>query len=313
MRFWASPFPLDAALAERLRHVGMLPWSRREQVPGSVLVLYDTPHALLGTPSASATVDTLKAGLLLSLRHADQGMRTVAIPRLASLSGSDLTRWLAGEAPSSPPDPLPDPTALQALFTLVVLEARPDLLVAYRNLELKADLLGGPMDRDYLGRLRRVVKETDPDRLLCEWHRPVLDRVDHRFALMATTRRLRKVQARERRMRRSLTMVRMTEAERSRQLATSRTLLAERQLLQDETERALAHARAECEDLRRRLDEARQDGEQLRQSSSLREDQFRQIQDELEQYYLQHHRYRWLCQEVQREMRRAELLLSDVR
>lgn len=312
MRYWAAPFPVDPALAQRLRTAGLAPALQRNGAEEPVLLLYDAPHVLLGTPSPHATVGALDLTLRQRLRHADRGLRPVALSRLPGLSDPDLQSWLSGGTISTAAGPLPNPEPLAALLTLAVLDARPDLHEAYLNLELKADLLGGQLDNDYISRLRRAISRATPDRLLEDWHHPALDLMNTRLGLKAAIRRIGKLLNLIDRHRQRLQCLRRDDAVRRKRMASNRLRLSEHHQSLKLLERRLAATTAEFEKVRGQLSEAQSEVETLRQSRSLHDQQFQQIQDELEQYYLRHHRYRWICQEVQREMRRAEFLLLDV-
>ena len=132
---WLSPFPLAAALEDRLRSIGWRRWQGDPKSPPSDLCwLYDTPDRLLALTGLAPSA--LEAGYR-QLLDTPAGTRCLAIGRL--LKQAD-----------QPPEVL-DPVC--AALTQFFIVQQPGLLDAYLDLELKADLLGDQPDSGYQRRL----------------------------------------------------------------------------------------------------------------------------------------------------------------
>ena len=151
--FWFSPFPLSAALEEHLRAAGMQPHLESpDLLSADSLILYPQPHALVGMDGASDDPQVWFTGYTELLQYSSQH-RAVAVWRLQTMPPEAIASWLSDGLVSSPLD-LPAMEPLQALITRELLQAYPQLLEAYLDLELQAELLGCVPDSNYLERLR---------------------------------------------------------------------------------------------------------------------------------------------------------------
>jgi hypothetical protein len=122
-------------------------------LPGGTLLLYDPPHILLSGISPTSEhplVDRVHRGYRQLLECWQQQeharVRLVAMGPLAELNDADISRWLQGEAPSSPTRPLAPPEPMAALVTIEILRMFPPLLEGFLNLERRADLCCGTPD-----------------------------------------------------------------------------------------------------------------------------------------------------------------------
>ena len=163
--YWSSPFPLASELQSRLLEAGMqrIPESEGKIHEGCLLI-YVAPQAIF---AESLDLGAFQAAYLSLLqRPADQ--RLIADWRLAALEPAEIAAWLKGEqscaeACVSPPS-LSDP--LQALVLDSFFNSAPDLLDAYLDLELQAELAQTEVDSSYRQRLRGLLA-ADP--ILVSW------------------------------------------------------------------------------------------------------------------------------------------------
>lgn len=131
-----------AAVTDRLQQLGLSPWrGALADFPRDGFLLYDTPDRCFGLAP-----DLLLDGYQ-SLIQASVDNRVVAIWRLLDL------------------EPFVGP--LETSLTLGLLQAVPEVLGAYLDLERKADLLGHEPDVDYC---QRLIKHLSPARLLEAWN-----------------------------------------------------------------------------------------------------------------------------------------------
>jgi hypothetical protein len=169
MRFWISPFELTNPGLDLLEEAGFEPWKWDKGAPPGqdCLVLYDSPDQLVANSSNSPglaikTPEQLLEGYFKVLdwsQQADQPM--LAIWRLQQLGPGGLGRWLADGAASEESEAPPAAQApaippLVAAATLALIEACPQLLESYLDIELKAELFGGDADLHYRQRLRQA-------------------------------------------------------------------------------------------------------------------------------------------------------------
>jgi hypothetical protein len=171
MRYWVTTFPLSAAACSTLTEAGLQPWPGGSLSPDAdSLLLYDSPDQLiafagLGPEHDGLTTLSLVQGYRQLLGWSEQtGHSLLAISQLQHLGTQGLRAWLAdGEVafPSSTdPQSLIIPPLL-ASVTIRLLEAEPELLDCYLDLELRAKLLGRDPDFRYHERLRKAGKGAD--------------------------------------------------------------------------------------------------------------------------------------------------------
>ena len=169
MWFWISPFELTNPDLGLLEEAGLQPWEWEKGPPPNrdCLVLYDSPDQVLANSTsrrgrAITTPEQLLEGYLSVLDWSNQTRQPMlAIWRLQQLGPSGLGHWLTdaaaskeSEAPHQPQAPAIQP--LVAAATLALMEACPQLLDSYLDIELKAELFGGDADLHYRQRLREA-------------------------------------------------------------------------------------------------------------------------------------------------------------
>ena len=140
------------------------------------LWIYDSPDRLLALwlqqgPSAPPTLEQLLNGYA-SLSNRPTESRLISSWRLEQLDPAALRGWLMGHEPASfelavaSPQQPPPIQALEGQLVLRLLEEAPNLLDAYLDLELQAELAGHPADSSYIERLRNACTA---EALLASW------------------------------------------------------------------------------------------------------------------------------------------------
>ena len=177
IRFWLTPFQLPAGALAAINEAGLQPWLETEAEsasPGSdCLLLYDRPDQLIAAASDRAelgdlatvlTPPRLLEGYRRLLAWTEQtGQPLMSCSQLTRLGGRGLRHWLAAadrSVPAEAPQPAPmDP--LVAATMLRLLDASPELLDAYKDLELRAVLLGCEPDLQYRQQLQQHSQSAD--------------------------------------------------------------------------------------------------------------------------------------------------------
>jgi hypothetical protein len=144
-----------------------------EALPSDALVFYAPPDVLLAAgleslldpPSPQQLAQEYKRVQSFGGRH-----RLIAAWRLEALTPEAISQWLLDASPLHVDRPFPNPEPLTALLTKTLLETQPDLLEAYLDLELIAELAGGEPDTDYRQRMTQAAG--NPQRLLERWWLP---------------------------------------------------------------------------------------------------------------------------------------------
>lgn len=158
MLYWVCPFPLDLADQALLEEAGLSRWmgSVAEMPDGNCLLLYNSPDQLIGN-SAVTTPELLLKGYRIILDWFEQIKQPLlATWQLQQLGSDQLNNWLLNH---SDPSLTPQPDLIAPLVAVVVLkfiDAEPELIDAYKDLELRAQLLGREPDLNYQQRLRQV-------------------------------------------------------------------------------------------------------------------------------------------------------------
>lgn len=131
-------------------------------LPADGLLLYAPPDQVLhqarasGSPIPGGDSFCAEYRLLSSLMP---GRRLIASWRLQNLESASIQAWIQGEQPCpAATSSLPLPDALTALVTLSLLEFSSDILDAYQDLELQAELASTEADTHYLQRLQEASK-----------------------------------------------------------------------------------------------------------------------------------------------------------
>jgi chromosome segregation ATPase len=174
MPCWSSPWPVAPTLNAHLKAAGLNRCAEPlEDLPSDALVLYSPPDVLMASGMTSST-DPPTPQQLLDFYKFLQGLcgrhRVMATWRLEGLPAEAISPWLADASPLKAPSPVPTPDPLSALVTKALLEAQPDLLEAYLDLELSAELAGGTPDTGYRQRISQAA--ADPYQLLRSWWLP---------------------------------------------------------------------------------------------------------------------------------------------
>ncbi len=177
---WFSPFPQPPACMRCLERAGIVKWSGdTEAIPARALLLYDSPDAVL-------TSWRLHEANPPSLRQLHQGYKIllglssyrppIASWRVAGLDPLRLNEWLINqEALLLDPGLMPEAELAAALLIRPLLQAEPQLLNCYLDLELKAELAGGAPDSNYLARLQSQLAtqtQSSAEALLVAWWQP---------------------------------------------------------------------------------------------------------------------------------------------
>jgi hypothetical protein len=169
MRYWATSFPLSSAVTSFLNDTGLQPWSEGvDAIPSAdALLLYDTPDSLIsmavtGVDAGELTARSLLEGYRRLLAWSEQrGLPLLAISQFQQMGPKGVRAWLLdGVASFSSPAPPMSIPPLLASVTLSLLDAEPELLDSYYDLELRAELLGRDPDLRYGERLRNVGQES---------------------------------------------------------------------------------------------------------------------------------------------------------
>ena len=168
MRFWFSPLPLSTAVISELVATGLEAWPSDQGSPqdDTCLLIYDSPDRLIAAAAAaqapfSSTALHESYSQLLHCRQAS-GQLLLAGWRLQCLGSDGLRHWLAGHAPGGAVE---HPNAISPLVASVILSLlniQPQLLDAYYDLELQAELLGSEPELQYRQRLEQTIAQTDP-------------------------------------------------------------------------------------------------------------------------------------------------------
>ena len=162
MTYWYSPFPLPAATVDLLTAAGLEPWpSTKPPTPNADgLLIYDSPDQLVAA-AVQPTLQQLVEGYRQLLDWSEQTAQPLlAHWQLQQLGPQGLRRWIASranagepfQAPVAQPNPIP---SLVGTALLSLIEVEPQLLEAYLDLELRAELLGREPDLHYRQRLRQ--------------------------------------------------------------------------------------------------------------------------------------------------------------
>lgn len=151
MFYWFSPFTLPAAIKNEIAQAGGLQWDGFIEVPATIklFLLYQPPHELLHQAGLIAE------GYAQICKYSSQGtvqnLLRLIYPLSSVVFGDDSFQKAETFSGS-----LPDPEPLQALITLALLKESPDILDAYIDLEMRADLASALPDTTYLQRLRNA-------------------------------------------------------------------------------------------------------------------------------------------------------------
>ena len=301
MRHWFSPLPLNAALVALLSEAGLEPWPT---VQGSTpeaacLLLYDRPDRLIPAAAAAEAPLTLQQiaeaySQLLVCAEAT-GQPLLAGWRLEQHSAATLKQWLtAGSRPSATHAPTMAIPPLLAAAILGLLEVQPELLDAYSDLELRAELLGDEPDLHYRQLLRQHLQQADPMAdLLATFQTPAIVRE------LGEELQTRNTELREAREEAQLTLLQLHQV----QEELEQIFLADRQKQQDleqlrqTSDAELREAREQADRITNQLQPRLQELEQQLQTSDAelrdaREEaeltllQLHQVQEELEHYFL---------------------------
>jgi hypothetical protein len=168
MRFWFSPLPLPAALISELAAAGLEPWPNNQGSPhGDIcLLVYDSPERHIAAAAEADAVFSSAAlaegySQLLGCREASS-QPLLAGWRLQRVGVLGLQQWLAGNGHSNVVGDAEPINSLVASVILSLVDTQPQLLEAYNDLELQAELLGSEADLTYRQRLHQAIVQADP-------------------------------------------------------------------------------------------------------------------------------------------------------
>ncbi|WP_398331881.1 hypothetical protein [Vulcanococcus sp.] len=168
MTYWYSPFPLPAATVDLLTTTGLEPWpSTKPPAPNADgLLIYDSPDQLVAA-AVQPTLQQLVEGYRQLLDWSERTAQPLlAHWQLQQLGPRGLRDWIASHANTGGPfqapvaQPIPIPSLVGAAL-LSLIEVEPQLLEAYLDLELRAELLGREPDLHYRQRLRQGSTQGD--------------------------------------------------------------------------------------------------------------------------------------------------------
>ena len=171
MDSWFSPFALAPEVRDRLDRCTLrrVRGEQSETDDRRLLLVYRTPSAVLdhwqGTDGPPLRVAELKEDFeqLLRLRHRGP---LVADWRLVGLDDEPLAQWLQGGPAPRTLAEIPRHSPLNDLVLLTLLRTQPDLDMAYREIELQAELFGSEADTRLMEQLS---VPPDPDAMLSHW------------------------------------------------------------------------------------------------------------------------------------------------
>jgi len=309
MRFWISPFELTNHDLGLLEEAGLQPWEWEKGCPPNrdCLVLYDSPDQVLANSSsrpgrAITTPEQLLEGYFRVLDWSNQTRQPkLAIWRLHQLGPGGLGRWLIdaatgeeSEAPHQPQAPAIRP--LVAAATLALIEACPQLLDSYLDIELKAELFGGDADLHYRQRLREA--SLQGELLLQEFHAHALrDQLE-----------LREAELNDAREEAQLTLLQLHQVQ--EELETIFFADREKQQLLDVQTKECETRSTECDGLRQQLELREAELNDAREEAQLTLLQLHQVQEELEHYFLRSRSSDELAHNQQLQLRRAQQLMA---
>ena len=272
MPAWLSPFPLSAATLDQLQQAGYTAWEGvLGDLPADGVLLYDTPDRCFGLGP-----EVLRDGYQ-QLQHVSAQRRVVSICRLLDL------------------EPYAGP--LETALTFALIQAAPDLLEAYLDLELKADLLGGEPDVAYR---RRLAANLQPGQLLAAWQELQNPSVSEAQLEALTTAE------QEAREEAELTLLQLHQV----QEELEEVFLADREKAA-ELER-LKQQLADGEALQAKLSSLTSAEEEAREEAELTLLQLHQVQEELEHYFLLSRGQSQQLERYNQLQRRSQRLLAKV-
>jgi len=168
MRFWFSPLPLPAALVSELAAAGLEPWPNDQGSPhgDTCLLVYDRPERYIDAAAGAEAVLSSKAlaqgySQLMDCREASN-QPLLAGWRLERAGSLGVQQWLTGNGPSSVVGDAETINPLVASVILSLIHTQPQLLDAYTDLELQAELLGSEADLNYRQKLHQAIAQDDP-------------------------------------------------------------------------------------------------------------------------------------------------------
>jgi len=168
MRFWFSSLQLPAGVIALLEMAGLESWPGSLGPPedGSCVLVYDSPEKLIGAAaeartSLSSSVLAQQYKELLRYAHAT-GQPLLAGWRIERIGGHGLRRWLAKQDPGTEITAADPISPLLASVVLSLLDTQPELLNAFADIELQAELLGSEPELNDRQRLLQAAAQTDP-------------------------------------------------------------------------------------------------------------------------------------------------------
>jgi hypothetical protein len=325
MRHWFSPLPLNQALVTLLSEAELEPWPTEQgSTPAApCLLVYDRPDRLIpaaAAADAALTLQQIAEGYSQLLHCAETtGQPLLAGWRLERYDSPTLQQWLTdGSQPAAITAPTVAIPPLLAAAILGLLEVQPELLDAYSDLELRAELFGDEPDLHHRQLLRQRLQQADPMAdLLATFQTPAIVH-DLEQELQA-----RDTELGEAREEAELTLLQLHQV----QEELEQIFLADRQKQQDleqlrqTSDAELSEARKEAERLTNQLQPRVQELEQqlhardtelseAREEAELTLLQLHQVQEELEHYFLLSRGQNELLNQYDEQQLRVQQLLG---
>ena len=306
MRYWISPFALTKADLDLLAQTNLQQLKLGEAYPPSpdCLVLYDCPHQVLANSCHShgraiTTPEQLLEGYSKVLEWSSQTPQPMlAMWRVHQLGPSGLGRWFEDSGGISQPHlQTPSIKPLVAAATLALLEASPQLLESYQDIELKAELFGGDPDLHYRQRLR--VASLEGEILLKELH--AAHEVPDQLEVL-------KGELNDARKETELTLLQLQQVQ--EELETIFIADQEKQQLLDTKTKELETSSEVCNGLTQQLEVLKGELNDAREEAELTLLQLQQVQEELENYFLRSQSCDALAVDQQVQIQRAQKLLA---
>ncbi|MFM1798770.1 MAG: hypothetical protein RLZZ117_1048, partial [Cyanobacteriota bacterium] len=164
MPCWTSPWPVAAALDSHLLAAGLERCQDPlEALSADALIVYSPPDVLLAEGMESSPDPPLARRWSTTYRQLQSHYgrhRLIAAWRLQAMAPEAIRGWLEDASPLHATRTFPEPEPLSALVARALLDSQPDLLEAYLDLELVAELAGGEPDTAYLQRLSTAVADS---------------------------------------------------------------------------------------------------------------------------------------------------------
>ena len=300
MRFWFSSLQLPAGVVALLEMAGLESWPASLGPPenGSCVLVYDSPEKLIGAAAEART--TLSSSTLAQqykelLRNAHAtGQPLLAGWRIERIGGHGLRRWLAKQDPGTEITAAEPISPLLASVVLSLLDTQPELLNAFADIELQAELLGSEPELNDRQRLLQAAAQADPlPQLLAALHNRDDELQQAREEAELALLQLHQVQE-------ELKQLFLADRQKQQLLDTRNQ---EFEALEQQLRPQVAILEQQLQGRTSELQEAREEAELILL-------QLHQVQEELEHYFLQSRSGSQLVEAQAEQLSRAKRLLA---